>query len=110
MDAFGPSISLLPLDGLSLDLSNIYSCSANDNTSTTEIIEGIYFILCNISSSSGSGAYSATQIYIMASTDHQKIYAMGTDGYFMFSNNQTIQVYTRAPAYGITVSLIKIIT
>lgn len=110
MDAFGPSISLLPLDGLSLDLSNIYSCSATNNTSTAEIIEGVYFILCNISSNGSYSAYGATQIYIMASTDHQKIYAMGTDGYFMFSNNQTIQVYSRASAYGITVSLIKIDT
>lgn len=110
MDAFGPSISLLPLNGLSLDLSHIYSCSAKDTTSTAEIIEGVYFILCNISSSSNYSAYGATQIYIMASTDHRTIYAMGDDGNFMFSNNQTIQVYSRAPAYGITVSLIKIDT
>lgn len=109
MDAFGPSISLLPLDGLSLDLSHIYSCSAKATTSRAEIIEGVYFILCNISSN-GSNGYGTTQTYIMSSTDHNKIYAMGDDGYFMFSNNQIIEVYSRATAYGITVSLIKINT
>lgn len=88
----------------------MYSCSASNNTTTAEIIEGVYFIFCNISVTDTYNGYGATQIYIMPSTDYQKINVMGIYGYFMFSNNQTIQVYSRAQTYGITVSLIKIDT
>lgn len=111
MDAFGPSISLLPLNGLSLDISKTYVCSATpygqERTATIEA--GDYFILCNFMTFQSTMTFGTTYIYIMSSSNSNKVYMLGTtDTFFYFKNTTTIAAKISSSNYTLNLSLIKI--
>lgn len=108
MDAFGPSISLLPLNGLSLDISKTYVCSATPHNEHTATIEaGDYFILCNFMIYNSTVAFGTTYIYIMSSSNSNKVY-YDTDTFFYFKNTTTIAAKISSTNYTLNLSLIKI--
>ena len=111
MDAFGPSISLLPLNGLSLDISKTYVCSASpygqEHTATIEA--GDYFILCNFMTILSTTTFGTTYIYIMSSSNSNKVYMFSTTGtFFYFKNTTTIAAKVSSSDYSLNLSLIKI--
>ena len=105
MDSLGlfpPSIANLA--GITLDLTRVYSLSANGNTVSKTVDAGIYFIIVT----ANDATYNSNGSLVIRSNDDTIMYCASSRCYFRFRNATTLTAYTMTISSSISLSAIWI--